>query len=134
MHGTILVGSDGSTGSKRALEWAAEEAVLRDAEVQVVIVVDPDQSSVTSRARADEAQRMVEEAASGLAGRPSITTRVETGAPVDVLTMLSEQADLLVLGSHGTSSLIHSALGSVSDACARLAACPVVVLPAQRPS
>jgi len=134
MNGTILVGSDGSTGSKRALKWAAEEAVLRDAEVQVVIVVDPDQSSVTSHARADEAQRMVEEAASGLSGRPSITTRVETGAPVDVLTMLSEQADLLVLGSHGTSSLIHSALGSVSDACARLAACPVVVLPAQRPS
>jgi len=134
MNGTILVGSDGSTGSKRALQWAAEEAVLRDAEVQVVIVVDPDQSSVTSHARADEAQRMVEEAASDLSGRPSITTRVETGAPVDVLTMLSEQADLLVLGSHGTSSLIHSALGSVSDACARLAACPVVVLPAQRPS
>ena len=134
MNGTILVGSDGSTGSKRALQWAAEEAVLRDAEVQVVIVVDPDQSSVTSHARADEAQRMVEEAASDLSGRPSITTRVETGAPVDVLTMLSEQADLLVLGSHGTSSLIHSALGSVSDACARLAACPVVVLPAERPS
>ena len=134
MNGTILVGSDGSAGSRRALEWAAEEALLRDAEVQVVIVVDPDQSSVTSQARADEAQRMVEEAASGLARRPSITTRVESGPPVDVLTMLSEQADLLVLGSHGTSSLIHSALGSVSDACARLAACPVVVLPAQRPS
>jgi hypothetical protein len=36
---------------------------------------------------------------------------------------------LLVVGSHGTTSLRHAMLGSVSEACARMANCPVVVLP-----
>jgi nucleotide-binding universal stress UspA family protein len=54
------------------------------------------------------------------------------GEPVDQLLDQSAGADLLVVGRHGTSGLVHSALGGVGDACARLATCPVVIVPSER--
>jgi nucleotide-binding universal stress UspA family protein len=51
------------------------------------------------------------------------------GEPVDQLLDQSAAAELLVVGRHGTSGLVHSALGGVGDTCARLATCPVVIVP-----
>jgi nucleotide-binding universal stress UspA family protein len=62
----------------------------------------------------------------------SVSYRVVQGDPADVLVRESRTIELLVMGSHGVEGLMHSALGSVTDTCARMAECPVVVVPARR--
>jgi nucleotide-binding universal stress UspA family protein len=62
---------------------------------------------------------------------PNVTIASEPteGAPVRVLTRAAEQADLLVLGSHGHGRVFHAVVGSVADECIRAAACPVLIVP-----
>jgi len=62
-----------------------------------------------------------------------VSSQVVHGDPVEALLRTSSRADLLVVGSHSTSAVLHVMLGSVSEACARMAECPVVVLPAGTP-
>ena len=67
----------------------------------------------------------------GPAGVP-VSYHVVRGEPADVLVRESRASELLVMGSHGVQGLLHSALGSVADTCARMAECPVVIVPTHR--
>jgi nucleotide-binding universal stress UspA family protein len=55
-------------------------------------------------------------------------TLVAQGDPTESLLDASKGAHLLVLGSRGRSPFAGLMLGSVSQACAAHAACPVVVV------
>lgn len=130
--GVIVVGVDGSAGSLRALRWAMDEARLRGTAVEAVTAWHPGSSSgPDSTYTARDAQELVlaTATASGHDGAPLISNEIEQGAPEEVLVNRSRQASLLVVGSHGVGSAIHAALGSTSDYCSRMAACPVVVVP-----
>lgn len=122
----IVVGVDGSDGGRRALRFALVEAALRGCAVEAVRVVhDGERVAETEH----ELWADVQSTRNGVPGAHGVTTRVFHGDPAEVLIERSEAASLLVVGSHGTASMIHSALGSVSNACAQLAGCPVVVMP-----
>lgn len=69
-------------------------------------------------------QRAVE--ALGLRTRRKIV--VGTPAEVIVAEAQGEQADLIVMGTHGRSGLSHVLLGSVAEAVIRKAACPVLTV------
>ncbi|KAA1424647.1 universal stress protein [Mumia zhuanghuii] len=127
--GTIVVGSDGSAGARRALHWAMTEADLRGAAVQVVVTVDPQKSSVGTISEGERIAAETAEAAALHDGDTEVTVGVHEGLPVDVLLSVAAGAQMIVVGSHGTSSIKHNALGSVSDVLARTAPCPVVILP-----
>ncbi|MGH1564114.1 universal stress protein [Mumia sp. DW29H23] len=127
--GTIVVGSDGSAGARRALHWAMTEADLRGAAVQVVVTVDPEKSSVETIAEGERIAAETAEAAALHDGAAEVTVGVHEGLPVDVLLSVAAGAQMIVVGSHGTSSIKHNALGAVSDVLARTAPCPVVILP-----
>ncbi|QMW66220.1 universal stress protein [Mumia sp. ZJ1417] len=127
--GTILVGSDGSAGARRALHWAMTEADLRGAAVRVVVTVDSTRSSVETIADGERIAAETAEVAALHDGDAEVTVGVHKGMPVDVLLSEAAGAQMLVIGSHGTSSIRHNALGSVSDVLARTAPCPVVILP-----
>ncbi|MGH8869836.1 MAG: universal stress protein [Actinomycetes bacterium] len=142
MSDVIVVGIDGSEGSRRALRWALDEAVRRDCAVEAVrawpsrdVMGDvhgelPDDRASEGRRSADEQLRhMVDAEVRRLEAPPAVSSELVHGHAVDVLLRLSSSAALLVVGSHGTSGILHEALGSVSEACGRLAECPVVVLP-----
>lgn len=60
---------------------------------------------------------------------PAVSWRVVEGEPADVLVRESRRSALLVMGSHSVEGLMHSALGSVADTCARMAECPMVIIP-----
>jgi nucleotide-binding universal stress UspA family protein len=138
-NGVIVVGIDGSDGSRRAMRWAVDEALQRKCAVEAATAwpgrqVDDtdltDDEAATARRQADESQRhVVDSVLRTLDDAPPVSYETIRGDVVEVLVHLSTRAQLLVVGSHGTSSLRHAGLGSVSEGCARLAACPVVVVP-----
>ncbi|HEY5361590.1 MAG TPA: universal stress protein [Streptosporangiaceae bacterium] len=141
----IVVGIDGSTGSRQALEWAAHEATLTHAALTVLTVhpvmaspwtgnplVDPVDVEAAEKARA-----VAEEAAlkvtSQLDAQPSsVTVKALSGFVVPELIAASREADLLVVGSRGGGGFASLVLGSVSSQVVSHASCPVVVVPSQR--
>ncbi len=63
-------------------------------------------------------------------GHPNVTVDVVIGSPGQEITELSERedADLIVLTSHGRTGLRRLLIGSVAERVTRLAHCPVLVL------
>jgi nucleotide-binding universal stress UspA family protein len=74
-------------------------------------------------------QSAIDYAAASTQTMPVVSRQVIEGSPAELLIYFSGRAQLMVLGSHSTESIRHSALGSVGEACVRLAECPVVVVP-----
>lgn len=141
-NSVIVVGVDGSDGSRRALRWALAEAKLRGCAVEAVTAWPardavaarrPLDATETQRAAVAVQQSLVDEELARLQEPPMVSSQVVHGDPVEVLLSTSSRADLLVVGSHSTSTVLHVMLGSVSEACARMAECPVVVLPVGTP-
>ncbi|SDS26280.1 universal stress protein [Actinoplanes derwentensis] len=136
----IVVGVDGSEEGRRALEWAADEAAARGGSVRAVIAWSWDGmeygpiAAETPGEEEEQAERVVlEQVRAVLADRTPglpVSAEVIEGNPAEALTTVAAGADMLVLGSHGRSRVLHTVLGSVSESCIRRATCPVVVIPA----
>ncbi|MCH0561916.1 universal stress protein [Streptomyces sp. MUM 2J] len=137
MSGRVVVGVDGSEESVTAVDWAADEAALRGAELRlvnaslwqehpVVVAVQPARDVRAERAR-DLLGAMTDRARSR---RTSLTTSTEEieDAPAGVLLSASAHADLVVLGSHGFSAGTGFTAGSVGQAVAAEADSPVVLV------
>jgi len=128
----IAVGIDGSEASLAALEWALDHAedarAIRLVAAYLPQAGEPDH---LARARADDLLDLTLAATSKRRDLGGVTfaRMVQEGDPVEALLINAENSRLLVLGRHGTSGMIHNALGSVGDACARMAMCPVVIVP-----
>jgi nucleotide-binding universal stress UspA family protein len=139
----IVVGVDGSDGGRRALDWAIREADVLDSAVQAVTAwlwQGPETSlgaAAGRREAKEKATRRIDGDIRALVARNGshvpITSEVVEGDPVEVLAAAGRAGDLLVLGSHGHGRMRQAVLGSVSAACIRKAACPVVVVPAPAP-
>lgn len=142
----IVVGVDGSAESLRALRWAIEEGRLRGTGVKAIyawrypytvetndpylisqgftpIPIDPGEPLRSAEVRlADAVARVATD-----------TDRVEQAAieghPADVLVRAATPSDVLVVGSRGRGGFVGLLLGSVSQACAHHARCPVVIVP-----
>lgn len=128
----IVVGLDGSEASLAALEWAIGSVVGEQA-IRLVAAYPPRVGEDDRPARSC-AQGFVDTTLAVVRKRHDVSNLtfvsvIEPGEPVEVLLANAENSRLLVLGRHGTSGIIHNALGSVGDACARMATCPVVIVP-----
>ena len=140
----IIVGIDGSDHSRRALEWAVQEAAIRHAPL-TVLVVQPAIAGYTGTAvaypgdaaLADQAHKTAQEETdqvlAGLGGSApeSVTVQSAIGIPAAVLIAASKDADLVVVGSRGNGGFKELVLGSVSTQVTHHAHCPVVVIPAE---
>ena len=125
--GALVVGVDVSDESRRALEWALTEARTRGASVRVV-------HAYAEEASRGEAELIVNaEVANCDAAGVQVVQEVVAGPPVRVLLEAARDADLLVVGSRGRHGFPGLLLGSVSQQVANHAACPVVIVPTQRP-
>ena len=140
----IVVGIDGSEGARRALEWALEEAKLRDARIVVIHAwLEPAAVAVGSVVSAggvepeifeDAAERTLHELLISVDtdGLPhGLESHVVAGAPAHALVEASREADLVVVGSRGLGGFSGLLLGSVSQQVVHHATCPVVVVPAK---
>lgn len=141
----VLVGVDGSPASNRAVVWAAHDAAMRRVGLTIVHAVTPVDATLPiavllptgiSRWQLERGQRVVDEAVA-IAQRADRSVRLEStllpSPAVPALIELSENAQLVVVGSRGTGPLARSLLGSVSSNLIRHAHCPVAVIPDHDP-
>jgi nucleotide-binding universal stress UspA family protein len=136
----ILVGVDGSSNGKRALEWAMLLGRQSDAEVIAVHAIGllahlGPGPGVPSQAHLPELRHAFEtEWCAPLLNSP-VRHRLLLidGAPVRVLLSLakSEQIDVIVVGSRGVGGFPELNLGSTSHQLAEHADCPVLIVPAE---
>jgi nucleotide-binding universal stress UspA family protein len=137
---TIVVGVDGSPGSRKALTWAAAEAAEHGSDLVVVNVWEhtllPPAGSVSvseryvpdpSQRTADELIQVIKEE---LGDEPPVFVQpvVKQGRPAKVLIEESANADMLVVGPRGHGGFVGLVLGSVSQHVAAYAKCPVTVV------
>ena len=165
----IVVGVDASPCALQALTWAADEARLRLATLEVVHAYHgqalaaplyfPSQEALPGRATGGQrppderlaesseqraefqaaVRRQAEDMLDGLLGELPESlgdvdvqrTVLEDRNPAEALVELSEDADLLVVGSRGRGGFSSLLLGSVSNAVVLHARCPVVVIPSR---
>ncbi len=139
-QGTIVVGVDGSEPSARALRWAVEQARSRSQPLLVVacwtfppmLGPAPYQPPISGEELERAADHVIDEtvAAAGLDPASGIEWRraAVAGSPAQVLTEISADADLVVVGSRGRGGFKGLLLGSVSHQLAAHAACPVVIV------
>src|SRR5664280_564002 len=114
----IVVGVDGSAGSREALLWAVAYAELSGAAVRPVMAWQlPEVYSMVSQDyEADarlELQTAIEETLAP-DQRSHVTSLVTPGRPGHVLVDASRHGQLLVVGSHGHGELIGKFVDSVS--------------------
>jgi len=146
-HGRIVVGVDGSPGSRAALVHALAMAAARGAEVEVVSaypeplawageypvhVPDPEDVRAEAEARivALLADVRRDGGPGGIASADAVEVRVVAlaGPAAPVLIARAEDADVLVVGSRGRGSVKSALLGSVALHCVTHARRPVVVV------
>jgi nucleotide-binding universal stress UspA family protein len=147
----ILIATDGSVDAGNALGFMLRFPFPRDSKMTVLSVVDdipmlPAELDALNDVQVESLQlanRRLKEEAEELVERESRRLRedgwpgealVRNGNPVDEILGVAEEidADLIVLGSHGTGMAKRFLLGSVSDRVLEYAACSVLIVK-QRP-
>ena len=133
----IVVGVDGSPGSDAALRWAAEHAPAFGARLVAVHCWSlplhgtdgepPEEVAALERDFAAVLDAAVERVTTTTPG-VEVEKVLSRGEPAEVLTDLAAGAELLVLGSRGTSGHTGVVLGSVSRRATDRASCPVVLV------
>lgn len=141
LNGPIVVGVDGSPSSLLALRWAIAEGRRSQSSVIALLVWRtnpvPHPSLTGSPLSTHELpdvrfQQLLDDIVRDVVtetGGPVPVTRAMPGSAGETLAEASDEARMLVLGSHGHGRMVTALVGSVAEYCIHNATCPVVVIP-----
>jgi nucleotide-binding universal stress UspA family protein len=136
----ILVPTDFSGPSERALDYAIDLAAKLDATIHVVNVVGwqllgAAHGLVLSAGPIDEllvgCQRTLDALVKSRFGKVAFgPTLLKTGDPRDLIDEAARdvKADLIVMSTHGRRGVSRLLLGSVAESVVRTAPCPVLLV------
>ncbi|MFD5126860.1 universal stress protein [Streptomyces olindensis] len=134
----LVVGVDGSEPSLRAVDWAADEAVLREVPLRLVhaSLWEWYEGAAPAEDLGKPSEKVLADGiVDGAAGRArarqpdlKVSTEVLAEEPQYALVREGRHASALVLGSRGRGGIAELLLGSVSLTVAAYATCPVIVL------
>ncbi len=138
----ILVGTDFSDYSERALAYAEKLSVKFEAEILLLHVIESFTYSLTDtmtvvghdQALVATANALMDNLKKGLDDRKvSATCFVEHGRAYREIVKTAEDkgVDLIVIGAHGRTGMEHLLLGSVAEKVVRLAPCSVLTIPGE---
>jgi len=141
---SILVPTDFSEYSDRAIKQAVDIAEQNNAKIYLLHVVDKlqqcaidycipietmmkvqsDSEKEASRKMQDEAKKITQ------AKKIDVTFDVTSGVPFEEILKEQQErkADLIVIASHGRTGIIKSLIGSVAEKVMREAKCPVLLV------
>jgi nucleotide-binding universal stress UspA family protein len=141
----IVVGVDGSPASNAAVVWAARDATMRNVSLTLVHTFNtfvptfpqiPMPNGVglwqqdNGRQALEQAAKVAQDAVK--ADQKLVTaSEVRPSPPVSTLIEISEEADMVVVGSNGRGAVDRVLLGSVSSGLVHGARCPVAVIHAE---
>lgn len=140
----IVVGVDGSPGSLEAMAWAVGEARLRGEELRAVwawsfpayaysgYIAVPAVEPYEQASKEALDKTMADAAATLDLSGVTVTSELVHGSPAEVLIEASANASLVVVGSRGHGGFTGLLLGSVSQAVAAHAHCPVIIIPGSK--
>jgi nucleotide-binding universal stress UspA family protein len=144
----ILAPTDLSDLSRAGVRYALETAALTGAEVVLFNVVGfseatpyydvdygylteqlPTQTEIVEEHRRG-LSKFVKENFAELAAPVKVTEVVEIGTPYEKIIdkARDDNADMIVLSTHGRTGLKHMLIGSVAEKVVRLAECPVITV------
>jgi len=135
----ILVPTDFSDHSEKAIRYGVELATKFHGELHLVHAIDPMPSTYveggffpfesTAELEASIAEKLDELEVESDAELTTIR-KVCVGSPfVEITRYAKENAiDLIVMGTHGRGAIAHMLLGSVAERVVRKAPCPVLVV------
>ena len=134
----VLLPTDGSEGTARAVDWGVEFAATFDAMCHTLYSADtgrftggaePGELLTALQDAGQEALDTVRERATD--ARVSVTGTVANGPPVRVIMdyAAENRIDLIVIGTHGRSGIERRLLGSVTENVLRNAELPVFCVP-----
>ncbi|HUK56344.1 MAG TPA: universal stress protein [Nitrospiria bacterium] len=135
----ILVPTDFSEGSDRAIRYAAMMARVLKAQVRLIHVIQPYAYGMTETFNVVDhysalktiAEPLLEEVCKALQ-KTGLTVEAELANGVTHREILQAArrtgADLIIMGTHGRSGVDHLLLGSVAEKVVRLASCPVLTV------
>lgn len=150
MYKKILLPTDGSKNSEKAISHALTIAEYEDAEIIILNVVDsvyltglPEEDLITKSemileeeskkvtSRVEEIIHELEEEKGSDAKEIKLSTRTVEGNAADVILKLSEKEDidLIVIASSGKHMLDRFLLGSVTEKTVRHTKVPILVIP-----
>lgn len=130
-RGPVLVGVDGSPSSTRAIDVGFDEACHREVPLRAVLTWSEFNRYISRTDMQTQAQELLSEA---LAGRSEqypdteVQHVVVEDRPAKRLLAEAEQAQLIVVGSHGRGGFAGMTLGSVSQTVLHGADCPVIIV------
>ena len=143
----ILIATDDSECSKKALQHGYSLAKMMGASVALIHVIEPaaptnygadplmGQQPIiipeTTEIQEENSKSMLDEISKGFEDLKEVFTFNRIGNPKqEILTVASEwAADLILMGTHGRTGFDHFISGSVSESVTRRASCPVLVVP-----
>ncbi|WP_240983772.1 universal stress protein [Acididesulfobacillus acetoxydans] len=141
MFKKILVPTDASEFSRRALMTALEIARKYDSEIELMHVTYTPQAywgysiaygiSVSEEELKRNGELALEATLTGIETAPvKVTKLLRSGHPVTAILeqIESDPVDLIVMGSHGYGPIAGSVLGSVSQRILQRAKCPVMIV------
>lgn len=132
----ILVGIDGSEGSKAALRWAVEEAKAHNAIIEALFAWSYlDQTAFGAEFQPgysqDDARAVLDRIVTEVVGDQTSVTIEKTAVcelPARALIEASSRADHVVVGARGLGGFRELLLGSVSHQVVNHTRCPVTVI------
>jgi nucleotide-binding universal stress UspA family protein len=128
----VGVGWDGSPEARQALEAARGIAARTGATIEPLLVL-PVQSlpfgQPIQHRWSDVAEQLAAEDLARLDGMGDLDGQVSYGSPGEELACLSEDVDLLIVGSRNSAPVGRLLTGSTSNYLARRARCPLLVFP-----
>lgn len=138
---TILVPTDFSPHSDRAIEFAVKLAKLTGGKIHLLHCYQINVGGVSpygvtvpeefNRQVREAAVKRVEAAAEAIAAAGiEVESHITPNYPSEAVSELAEElgADLIVMGTRGATGLKHVLLGSVAERTLRIAPCPVVTV------
>ncbi|MFC3961589.1 universal stress protein [Nocardia jiangsuensis] len=134
-QGPVVVGVDGSAASRHAVEVAFDEACRRDVELVAVHAWSEFGRYVSREEMQTEGAALLAESLAGFAENyPDVPVRrvVVEDRPARRLLATAQDAQLVVVGSHGRGGFAGMTLGSVSQAVLHAADCPVIIARGER--
>jgi len=140
MYDSVLVATDGSSGTTETLAHATSIARDNDATLHGLYVVDKRLYLAADKDNQDEVRQSLEEegdvalddiAVGGEEAGVEVVTNMEEGIPHKTITDYAEREgiDLIVMGTHGRTGRDRVAnLGSVTERVVQSAPVPVLVV------